>query len=139
MSADEGSVIFYVALGSLAAIRLVAGICWSAGVLKKRNAEAKIFEEHARTLELKNEALEIFVNAQKLQMKNILDAEANALANNMYNHNDPETIERLKLSISTVSNLIDKGVSILPVSKDENIQKSFPDYANLNLIHNKTP
>lgn len=134
LSADEGSVIFYVALGSVAAVKLVAGICWAAGVIKKKNAEANIFEEHARTLELKNEALEIFVNAQKAQMKNILDAEAKAIANNMYNHNEPETIERLKLSITTVSELIDKGVNILPVSKDEDIQKSFPDYTNLNLI-----
>lgn len=134
LSADEGSIIFYVSLGTIAAVRLVASICWSAAVIRKKRAEAKIFELHAKTLELKNDALSTFVEAQKNQIKNILDAEANAIANKEYNHAEPETIERLKLSISTVAELIDKGVQILPVTKDENIQKSFPNYKNLNVI-----
>lgn len=134
LSADEGSIIFYVSLGAVAAVKLVAGICWAAAVIKKKKVEANIFEHHAKTLELKNDALSIFVEAQKIQMKNILDAEAIAIANKEYNHAEPETIERLKLSITTVAELIDKGVQILPVSKDEDIQKSFPDYKKLDLI-----
>lgn len=134
LSADEGSIIFYVSLGSIAAVKLIAGICWAAAVIKKKRAEAKLFEQHAKTLELKNDALSIFVEAQNTQMKNILDAEAVAIANKEYNHNDPETIERLKLSIATVAELLDKGVQILPISKDDDIQKSFPDYKNLNII-----
>lgn len=134
LGADEGSIIFYVSLGAVAAVKLVAGICWAAAVIKKKKAEANIFEQHAKTLELKNDALSVFVDAQKAQMKNILDAEATAIANKEYNHSEPETIERLKLSISTVADLIDKGVQILPISKEEDIQKSFPDYKNLNLI-----
>ena len=134
LSADEGSIIFYISVGTIGAVKLVAGICWAAAVIKKKKAEAKFFEQHAKTLGLKNDALSVFVDAQKVQMKNILDSEATAIANNEYNHTEPETIERLKLSISTVAELIDKGVQILPTSKDEDIQKSFPDYKNLNLI-----
>ncbi|SHG07804.1 hypothetical protein [Flavobacterium johnsoniae] len=134
LSADEGSIIFYVSLGTIAAVKLVAGICWAAAVIKKKKAEAEIFEQHAKTLELKNDAISIFVEAQKTQLKNILDAEATSIANKEYNHKEPETLERLKLSISTVAELIDKGVQILPVSKDEDIQKSFPDYKAPNLI-----
>jgi hypothetical protein len=134
LSADEGSVILYISLGTIAAVKLIAGICWAAAVIKKKRAEADIFEQHAKTLELKNEAMSVFVEAQKVQIKNILEAEATAIANEQYNHAEPETIERLKLSISTVAELIDKGVQILPMSKDEDIQKSFPDYKNLNLI-----
>jgi hypothetical protein len=134
LSADEGSIIFYVSLGTIAAVKLVAGICWAAAVIKKKKAEAEIFEQHAKTLELKNDAISTFVEAQKIQLKNILDAEATSIANKEYNHKEPETLERLKLSISTVAELIDKGVQILPLSKDEDIQKSFPDYKNPNLI-----
>lgn len=134
LSADEGSIIFYISLGAVAAVKLVAGICWAAAVIKKKKAEANIFEQHAKTLELKNDALSSIIDAQKVQLKNILEAEATSIANNEYNHAEPETIERLKLSISTVAELIDKGVQILPVSKEEDIQKSFPDYKNLNLI-----
>lgn len=134
VGADQGSVILYIALGTIAGVKLVAGICWAAAVIKKKQAEAEIFEAHARTLNLKNEALEDFVSAQRTQLKNILTAEAEAIALKEYNHKEPETIERLKLSITTVSDLIDRGVSILPSSQDDDIQKSFPDYKNLNLI-----
>ncbi len=134
LSADEGSIILYISLGAVAAVKLVAGICWAAAVIKKKKAEAHIFEQHARTLELKNDALSDFVEAQKVQMRSILDAEATAIANKEYNHAEPETIERLKLSISTVAELIEKGVQILPVSKEDEIQQSFPNYKNLNLI-----
>jgi hypothetical protein len=134
LSADEGSIIFYVSLGAIGSVKLIAGICWAAAVIKKKRAEANIFEHHAKTLKLKNEALSSIIDAQKIQLKNILNAEANAIANKEYNHNEPETIERLKLSISTVADLIDKGVQILPVGKDDEIHKNFPDYKNLNLI-----
>lgn len=134
LSAEEGSIIFFISVGTIAAIKLVAGICWAAAVIKKKRAEAKIFEQHTKTLELKNEAISLFVDAQKTQLNNILQAEANAIASKHYKHNDPETIERLKLSINTVSDLIDRGVKILPVNEDQDIQKQFPDYSKLNLI-----
>jgi len=134
LSAEEGSIIFYISLGAIGAVKLIAGICWAAAVIKKKRSEADIFEQHAKTLELKNDALSAIIAAQKTQLKNILNAEAEAIANKEYNHNAPETIERLKLSISTVAELIDKGVQILPLSKDDDIQKSFPDYKKLNLI-----
>jgi hypothetical protein len=134
VGADKGSFILYITLGSIFAIKLIAGICWAAAVVRKKNADAKIFEQHARTLELKNESLSNFVEAQKTQLKNILDSEAHAIAQKHYTHEDPETIERLKLSISTVSDLIDKGVKILPNSTDTEIQNSFPDYNKLNII-----
>lgn len=134
IGADQGSVILYVALGSLAAVKLIAGICWSAAVIRKKHAEANIFIQHAKTLELKNEALDSLVNAQQQQLKNIADAEATALANGLLNHNDPETIGRLRLSMEIISNLIDKGGKILPMTKDEDVQKAFPNYNALDLI-----
>lgn len=134
LSASEGSIILYVSLGAITAVKLVADICWSAAVIKRKRAEAEIFEQHAKTLELKNEALSDLIAAQKVQIKNILDAEATSIAKKQYNHSEPETIERLKHSISTVADLIDKGVQVLPVSQEDAISKSFPDYKNLNLI-----
>lgn len=134
VSADEGSIILYISLGVFAAVKLVAGICWAAAVIRRKRAEAIMFEQHAETLKLKNDALTSIIEAQKEQLRNILHSEAEAIANKEYNHNDPEAIERLKLSISTVSDLIDRGVKILPISTDNEVQKSFPDYKNLDLI-----
>ncbi len=134
LSADHGSVVLYVALGTVLAVKLVAGICWAAAVIRKKSAEADIFIQHAKTLELKNDALSSIVSAQEQQIKNVLEAEAMAIANKHYSHNDPETIERLKLSINTISELIDKGAKILPMAQNDDIQKAFPDYHRLNLI-----
>lgn len=134
IGAGKGSVILYISVGGLLTINLIGGICWSAAVIRRKMAEAKIFEEHARTLKLKNDSLQNLVEAQNTQIKNILQAEAEAIAAKHYTASDPETIERLKLSINTVSDLIDKGVKIMPQTGNEDIRKSFPDYSQLNLI-----
>lgn len=133
-TAEPGSIWLLVSLGAFSAVNLVGAICWTAAVLRKKRAEAKIFEEHAKTLGIKNETLTSLVEAQKEQLKNILDAEAKLIMKDHYNVNDPETLNRLKLSITTVSNLIDKGTKFLPASTEKNVQEKFPDYNNLNLI-----
>ncbi|KAA5549210.1 hypothetical protein [Adhaeribacter rhizoryzae] len=134
LTAEPGSIWLVVGLGSVMAIKLIAAICWAAAVIKKKNAEAKIFEAHAKTLDLKNEALSTIISAQKNQLNNILANEAEAIANKHYNNQDQSTIERLKLSINTIADLIERGSKILPSSSNEEIQKSFPDYNALNLI-----
>ncbi|MBF4471398.1 hypothetical protein [Flavobacterium sp. HJJ] len=133
--ADSGSVWITVSVGSMAAVNLIAAICWAAAVVRKKMAEAKMFEEHAKTLTIKNEILGDFVNAQKEQLKNILEAEAKQIANEHYSiEADSDAVGRLKLSISTVSDLIDKGGKILPTSDSNDTIKLFPDYSNLNMI-----
>jgi hypothetical protein len=133
-TAEPGSIWLILSVGAMSAVNLIGAICWAAAVIRKKKAEAKIFEEHTRTLELKNDSLQIFVEAQKQQLKNILQGEAEAIAKNHYSSNDPEVISRLKLSISTVSDLIDRGSQILPSSDNVETLKSFPDYTKLHLI-----
>jgi hypothetical protein len=134
ISAERGSIWLNIGLGTVAAVKLVASITWAATYIRKKKAEAKIFEEHAKTLELKNDALHSIVDAQKQQLNNILQAEALAIISEQYNHNDPETLKRLELSINTTADLIDRGVKILPTSENESVKELFPDYKNLNLI-----
>jgi hypothetical protein len=134
ISAERGSIWLNIGLGTIAAVKLVASITWAATYMRKKKAEAKIFEEHAKTLGLKNDALSSIVDAQKQQLNNILQAEALAIISEQYNHNDPETIKRLELSINTTADLIDRGVKILPTTENESIKELFPDYKNLNLI-----
>lgn len=133
-TADSGSIWLTVSTGTIAAVNLVAVICWSAAVIRKKMAEAKIFEQQAKTLELKNEMMQELLKAQKVQLKNILDSEAKQITDNHYDLSDGEAINRLKLSLETVSELIDKGVKILPTSDSKETIKLFPDYSNLHLI-----
>ncbi|AWI26823.1 hypothetical protein [Flavobacterium pallidum] len=137
-SAESGSIWLKIGVGTIMAVNLIAAICWAAAVIRKKKAEAKIFEEHARTLELKNDALGEIVNAQNQQLKNIIESEAKSIQENNYDSNDPEVLARLKLSIATVSDLIDRGTQILPASDNKDVIKMFPDYSNLNLIESKT-
>jgi hypothetical protein len=133
LTAESGSIWLLVYVGG--AVNLVAAICWSAAVIRRKFAEARLFEQHARTLELKNNALEDLVNAQKHQLQNSLQAEAESIANKNYSEHNNENIERLKLSITTIADLIEKGAMILPAEKNNNeLTKIFPDYNNLSLI-----
>lgn len=133
-TAEPGSIWLMVGVGTTIAINLVGGIAWAAAVIKRKNAEAKIFEQHTRTLELMNDQIDLYVNAQKTQLDNILQSEAEAIASKHYSAKDPETIERLKLSISTVADLIDKGAKILPTSESDDVKQLFPEYGNLSMI-----
>ncbi len=136
-TAESGSIWLAISLGTIAAVNLVGGICWASAVIRKKKAEAKIFEEHAKTLELKNDSMQIFVDAQKLQIKNMLESEAEELAKQHYSATDPEAIERLKLSINTVGELIEKGTKILPASDNVETLHNFPDYSKLNMIESQ--
>lgn len=133
-TAESGSIWLVISIGTFSAVNLIGAICWSAAVIRKKKAEAKIFEEHARTLGMKNESLQTVIDAQKIQIKNIIEAEAEEIAKAHYKLNDPEVINRLKLSLNTVNDLIDRGTQILPSSDNKETIKSFPDYSNLNLI-----
>jgi hypothetical protein len=133
-TAEPGSIWLMVGVGTTIAVNLIGGIAWAAAVIKRKNAEGKIFIQHARTLELKNDQIELYVKAQRTQLDNILNAEAEAIATKHYSAQDPETIERLKLSISTVADLIDKGAKILPTSKSDEVKQLFPEYGKLSLI-----
>jgi hypothetical protein len=134
LTAESGSIWLVVSVATASAVNLIAAICVAAAVIRKKHAEAKMFEQHAKTLELKNDALETFVSAQKLQINNILTNEAEAIANKHYDHKENETIERLKLSINTIADLIERGAKILPSSSNSETVKMFPDYNNLGLI-----
>ena len=134
VGADRGSIIFYVSLGAAAAVKLIGVICWSAAVIRRERAEARILEEHAKTLQLKNESLRDLIEAQREQLRNITQGEAERIVRTHYDQNDPEAVERLKLSINSISELIDRGVTILPNGNDRETLKSFPDYSQLSLI-----
>ncbi|WP_075351019.1 hypothetical protein [Algoriphagus marinus] len=134
LTAENGSIWIIVSVGTFAAVNLVASICWAAAVIRKKMAEASILEAHVKTLDLKNEVLTALVDAQKRQLQNIIQGEAEAIASKHYDIKDPETIARLKLSLETTADLIDRGAKILPNSREEEIKKAFPDYSKLALI-----
>jgi hypothetical protein len=134
VTAESGSIWLIISAGTVAAVNLIGAICWAGAVLRRKNVELKMFEEQARTLKLKNDALEHITEVTKAQYTNILNDEAEAIASKHYSNKDPETIERLKLSLNTMSDLIDKGAKFLPASQDDKITELFPNLSKMDLI-----
>ena len=65
---------------------------------------------------------------------NVLEHEASAIQKKHYNSEDSETLNRLKLSITSIAELIEKGARILPEGNSEEVNKLFPDYSQLSII-----
>jgi hypothetical protein len=134
ISASHGSIVFFVALGTSAAVAIVIRILWAAAVVRKKYAEAKYVEEQVRTLKIKNDAFQAVADGLITQQKELLNREAVAIATHHYPGYDNDLLERTKLSITTMATLMDKGVKILPASDSpapEGLE--FPDYKQLSV------
>ncbi|MEQ8561190.1 MAG: hypothetical protein RID18_06750, partial [Cytophagales bacterium] len=95
--------------------------------------------EHVKSLELANEQKVAFIEAQKKQLELLVQTEAKIISDEYYKETNPEDLERLKHSIVTVSELINKGLEIHPsLNTPEQVSNLFPDFKNLNLIESRT-
>ncbi|MEQ8517490.1 MAG: hypothetical protein RLN79_14905 [Cytophagales bacterium] len=138
-SVEDGSIWLIIALASPLAVGLVGGIAWASAVIHKKRQEGKIFEEHVKSLELANEQKVAFIEAQKKQLELLVQTEAKIISDEYYKETNPEDLERLKHSIVTVSELINKGLEIHPsLNTPEQVSNLFPDFKNLNLIESRT-
>jgi hypothetical protein len=130
-SVDNGSIWINVLVGATA-VKVVASLVWSAVVIYKKYEEAKMFEEHAKSIKVKREALEELLRAQKEEIDLMLKAEAEFVQSEHFKDNEQENIERIKFSIKTFSELILRGAEIKPaLNATEDISSSFPDPQNL--------
>jgi hypothetical protein len=135
---ESGSIWLIVALGTPLAVGLIGSICWSSAVINKKRQEAKMFEEHVKTLELNNQNQKNLIDAQQKQLSLLLNAEASNIVNEYYKEINNEQIERLKLSIETLGRLILKGAEVHPaLNSPEEVRNLFPDFKKLNLIESK--
>lgn len=138
-SVENGSIWLVIALASPIAVGLVGTIVWASAVIHKKRQEGRMFEEHVKSLELANAEKEAFLNAQKKQLELLIQTEASTISDEYYKESNPEDLERLKHSIVTVSELINKGLEIHPsLNTPEKVSNLFPDFKNLNLIESVT-
>lgn len=137
---EDGSYWINLQLKSFAAVTIIASLAWSSAVVYKKIQEGRMFEEHVRSLNIKNDSLEDIRNAQGEALKLLILGEAKAIQDkNFENQNDQETLERLKLCIKTFSELIEKGAEIHPaLSAPEEVSNLFPDLSKLEQIASKT-
>jgi len=132
--AEEGS-IWLTIVTTVAGLRLLSGLV-SAGLrIAKANAEMKWHDEQSRTIGLKNDIIESIIEAQKEFIKKNIGDEAIFI----FSQDNPQTLERFKLSIEMIADLIDRGPQIRPGKIDDaDIKNSFPDFEAMRLITDVT-
>ena len=136
---QPGSLWLDVYLGSAAAVTLVGGMVWSAAVVRKKQAEAKIFERIADSMEIKNQMLDGVRQGVEDHIQMVVESEALNLASHNFDEGDNhEQVERLKMGIKDLASLIEKGAEIHPApAVPESVKNLFPDFAKLDLIESK--
>jgi hypothetical protein len=136
---QSGSLWLDIYLGTSAAVTLVGGMLWSAAVVRKKQHEARVMENIADSLKIKNEMLEQLRKGADSQIQLLIESEARALAVHSFEDGDNhEQIERLKLGIKDFAELIDKGAQIHPsLLAPEKVQNLFPNYHQLESIESK--
>lgn len=135
---EPGSLWLEIDLGNAQVVSLVGSACWAAAVIYKKIQEGKTFSEYARGLSIKNDQLEVFAKAQDDLVGALLDGECKALADTYLNGGTPEQLERLRVSVKTLAEMIHRGAEIHPAITAGMGQKAkFPDFARLPLLESQ--
>lgn len=111
-------------------------VVWAAAVIRKKSLEGDLLAEKVRSLKINNEALEQVKNAQKEAIDLALNAEALAIYDAYFKGDDnKEQIERVKYSIKTFADLLDRGAQIQPaLMAPEEAKNLFPNYGALDTV-----
>lgn len=135
---ENGSIWIDVYLGSAAAVSLIGGLAWASSVIYKKINEGRIIEQHVTSLKIKNDSLKEIQEKQKKALDLMIEAEAKNLYSDNFEGNDNEQIERLKMSIKMLSDLIDRGAEIHPaLNQPESVKNLFPKSKELELIESR--
>ena len=136
---ESGSFWLTVCVGSAVAVAVIGSLAWAAAVVTKKIQEAKIFNEFARGLSIKNDSLEDLKHGQDKMIDLMLANEAKHIEVEFYpDSSDPEQTERLKHAINTFSDLIQRGAEVHPaLNAPEQVSNLFPNFQNLLAIQSK--
>lgn len=131
---EAGSSWFKIYVGTSFAITLIGCAVWSATVIQKKMEEVNTLKEQTKTLKFKNENLQNLTEANKILLNTYVEIEAHKIADKIFKDYDNEQIERLKNSIRTLTELINKGVEVQPaLSSPEDVKQLFPGMDQLGL------
>jgi hypothetical protein len=135
---ESGSIWVDIFVGSLTAVTLIGNLAWSAAVIYKKVQEGLLVKQHVTSLKIKNASLEEIQKAQKEAIDLMIDSEANHLYSESFTGEDNEQIERLKNSITMLSELLEKGAEVHPaLNTPEKVANLFPNLKNLIGIESK--
>lgn len=137
---EPGSTWIKLNVNSIIAVSLIGSLFWSSVVIYKKFKETQIMDEILKSNKIENKKKETLLEANKILLDIMIDAEAMQLYNNYYNQENPdhEQIERIKHSIKLFSEEISKGAEVNPsLTAPENITNLFPNLKELPTIESK--
>lgn len=127
LNCEPGSIWVTILLGSLVAVRLIGKLVKIATDANLEIQKAKIFKNYAGNLKLQNAILEKVKEAQDETLKTLIQQGAKEISDEEFQDTNNERVERLKLAIKSISNLLEKGAQFLPSFKSsEEIKQLYP-------------
>lgn len=136
---DSGTNWIEVIVGTGVALNFVAGLTWSAAVIRKKLLEGDMLKQQVTSYKIQNDALQAIENGLEEEIELLCDREAKSLIdeNNIKDPN-PEFIKRVQHSIKLLAGLLKKGAEVhSALNAPEEAKNLFPDYAKLSNIHSK--
>lgn len=135
VSAEPGSIWLVVAFTTSAAIAIVGKIIKIATRANIEIQKGKIFANYAQSLKLSNEMNQTILDAQKKLIDEIIDKEIEEAKKDLDTSDDITKVNRLKLAVKTISELLRREIKFLPSPKlGVDIMENFPDEENSDLI-----
>ena len=136
---ESGSFWIDILVHSRESIELIGAITWAGAFIHKKRLEGRIHEEYLESLKIKNENMKAVQEAAAAQINILIEVEAQNLQRDYYTGDDPERLERLKLSIKSMAELVEKGTQVHPsLLASQSTNSLFPSFKNLNLLESKT-
>jgi len=135
ISAEPGSIWLIVAFTTSAAISIIGKIIKIATNANIEIQKGKIFANYAKSLKLSNEMNQTILEAQKKLVDEIIDKEIEEAKKDIDTSDDITKVGRLKLAVTTISELLRKEIKFLPAPKmGTDIVENFPNEETTSLI-----
>jgi hypothetical protein len=133
---EKGSLWMEILLGTTLAATVVAHVVKSAAIAYRRILDNKMISSQIDGLQAKAESMHDIKNGLKIHLEMLVDAEARQIYYSYYKSSDGpednEQIERLKHSVKTLAELMNKGAEVQPgLLLPPEIKSEFPDMKNL--------
>lgn len=135
---DTGSYWIDFLVGGVTVLNVVGGLAYSAAVVFKKMQEGRLILEQVRAMKLSNGAFKELIDKCDKSIKEVAENEAVYLNNKHYKSKEPEQVERIKLAITELATLFEKGAEIYPPIKAGNeIIETFPDFKKIEGIETR--
>ena len=140
LGAENGSIWIKLKIGSPQAMILIASMAWAAAVIHKKTQEGRLIEQLVRTQEITNEHRKKVSDAYDIILDAYVKNETQHIMDTSFpkNRNDNELFQRVKNSLTMLSQELEKGAEINPsLLTPEEVSNLFPDVKQLQSIESR--